>query len=136
MIFLVTILDYLSITEIIETYLDNVILCGMTSKFEFADGRLLSPYEFLEHDITHGYNYLGLCFQRIQNSREDIQSFYKYCVNGHLSRINEYHVKLIIFFLIHESWCDFFPQYEMLSIDGVLHLLTFKTPIISYNNKN
>ena len=124
MIFLVTILDVLSITEIVETCLDNVILCGMTAKFDYADGRLISPYEFLEHDITHGHNYEGLCFQRAQIYQEDIQSFYRYCVNGHLSAKELYRMKVMIFFLIHESFCDYFPEYEKLTVDQIISDVT------------
>jgi hypothetical protein len=124
MIFLVTILDYLSITEIIETCLDNVILCGMTGKFDYADGRFISPYEFLEHDITHGNNYEGFCFQRAGIPYEDIQSFYRYCVNGHLSAKEVYCMKVLIFFLIHESLCDYFPEYGKLTVDRIISDLT------------
>ena len=124
MIFLVTILDFLSITEIVETCLDNVILCGMIPKFDYADGRFVSPYEFLEHDITHGHNYEGLCFQRSQINREDVQSFYRYCINSHLSSKEEYRIKIMIFFLIHESFCDYFPEYGKLTVDEIISNLT------------
>lgn len=125
-IYLVTILDYLTISEIIETCLDNIILCGMISKFEYADGNFFSPYQFLEHDITHGNNFQGYCFVRLSNSQEDIKSFYKYCVNGHLSSKEEYGLKLMIFFLIHESHCDFFPSTENkdLTIEFIINSLT------------
>jgi len=123
-IFLITIVDYFSMTEMIEFYLDNVIVCGMVAKFDYADGRFLAPYEFLEHDITHGNNYTAICFSSGTTDRESIESFYKYCLSVGISQKELYRVKLMIFLLIHESGCDFFPDYRHITIDEILEAIT------------
>ena len=138
-IFLITILDFFSITEMIELYLDNVIVCGMISKFDYADGRFLAPYEFLEHDITHGNNYTYICSGRATVDTEDIQQFYTYCLSIGISPKELYRVKLMIFLLIHESGCDFFPDYGHITVDEILERITTTSLIdierfLDYNN--
>jgi len=123
-IYLITILHIFSMTEMIEFYLDNNIVCGMISKFDYADGRFLAPYEFLAHDITHGDNYTSICSGRATIDTEDIKLFYTNCLSIGLSPKELYRVKLMIFLLIHESGCDFFPDYGHISIDEILERIT------------
>ena len=109
-IFLITILDYLSIDEINTSFLDNLIICGVSSTFIYADGRYITPFEFLEHDITHGNNYKSLCYDTYFHSKEEIISFYNYCKNTISDKKNLDSIKFMVFLLIHESYCDFFPN--------------------------
>jgi hypothetical protein len=109
LIFLITIIDYLSVDEIITSFLDNVVICGISSNFIYADGRYLTPFEFVEHDITHGGNYYYTCFERSGLSKSDLVSFYQFCKNTISDKSKLYSIKFMVFLLIHESFCDFFP---------------------------
>jgi hypothetical protein len=119
--FLITPIKYFTLDEIIISYLDKKIFCGISYNFVWADGRNLTPIEFLEHDIIHGYNYNGLCFQRSFYSIENLKSFYDHAVTTISDRIRLYSVKLMIFLLIHETFCDFFPHeaFDEKSFDRV-----------------
>lgn len=112
MIFLITVMKFFTLDEIIISFLDNVIFCGISSNYTYADGRYLTPFEFIEHDITHGNNYKDICFERIGQSRINIKSFYNYCMKKSLEHADMYAIKFIVFLLIHETWCDFFPYTE------------------------
>lgn len=73
--FLITILDYLRLDEIINTFLDNIFICGVSTDMIYADGRYLTPFDFLEHDIIHSNNYKWACFQRIYLDVENLKRF-------------------------------------------------------------
>jgi hypothetical protein len=108
-IFLITILDYLRLDEIINTFLDNIFICGISTKMIYADGRELTPFEFLEHDITHASNYKGYCFIRMQLNVEGLKNFLAFVnENTEFDKAKKYSIKVIIFLLIHEAMCDFF----------------------------
>lgn len=113
LIYLITIIDYLSIDEVISSFLDNFIMCGISPSFIYADGRYLTPFEFCMHDITHGRNYKGLCFTRSALSKSDLLSFYQFCKNTISNKNELYSVKFMVFLLIHESYCDFFPAKHL-----------------------
>jgi hypothetical protein len=110
LIYFITILTFFTITEIIESLLNNKIFCGLTSNYTYADGRYLTPFEFLEHDITHGINYVDICFDRLAQSQENIKSFYNYCKTKAIPQEEIYSIKFIIFLLIHETLCEVFPH--------------------------
>ena len=116
LIYLITIVDYLSLDEIITSYLENVIICGVASTFLWADGRHLTPFEFLEHDIVHGYNYKGLCYEREGQSRDEMLSFYNFCKNTITDKDTLYSIKFMMFLLIHEGACNFFSK-TMVKLD-------------------
>ena len=118
MIFLITVIKFFTLDEIIISYLDNVFFCGIASNYIYADGRNLTPFEFVEHDITHGNNYDYVCFSRVGHSRENIKSFYNYCMSKStfLERTDIYAIKFIIFLLIHETFCNFFPYTKFKNI--------------------
>ena len=52
-IYLITIIDYLTIDEIISSFLHNFIICGVAPTFLYADGNNLTPFEFLEHVLKY-----------------------------------------------------------------------------------
>ncbi len=116
LIYVITILDYLTLDEIITSYLNNVIICGIASTFLYADGRYLTPFEFLEHDITHGQNY-NVCHSIEKASTDKILSFYNFCKETNSDKSVLYSIKFMIFLLIHESWWDFFPNNVNKNID-------------------
>ena len=127
LIYLITINDYLSIDEVISSFLDNFIMCGMSPSFIYADGRLLNPFEFCLHDITHGKNYNVLCFERLSLSKPDLLSFYKFCKINISDKKKLYSVKFMFFLLIHESLCDFFPTLESPQISKTTVLSSITT---------
>jgi hypothetical protein len=110
MIFLITVMKFFTPDEINVSFLNNVVFCGIASNYTYADGRYLTPFEFVEHDITHGDNYQGMCFGRIGHSREKLKSFYNYCLSKLLERKEMYAIKIMMFLLIHETWCEFFAD--------------------------
>jgi len=122
-IFLITIIDYLTLDEINNSFLDNVIYCGMTSEFTYADGSFYSPFEFLHHDIVHGKNYHFACYNRNGLIRTDLKTFYEYSKTVEESPESPfsqiYAMKLMMFLLIHESLCDFFTSST--TKDTILH---------------
>lgn len=111
LIFLVTIVDYFSLDQILTDFLQNVIMCGVASTYLWADGRYLTPFEFLEHDITHGNNYKAFCYDRMHVSRDDMSSFYHFCKEKIIDDKQKlYSIKFMMFLLIHEGFCDFFNK--------------------------
>ena len=109
--FLITILDYLRLDEIINTYLDNIFICGVSTDMIYADGRYLTPFEFLEHDIIHSNNYKWACFQRVNLDVENLKGFLHFVnTNPDFNKETKYSIKTMVFLLIHELFCDFFRQ--------------------------
>jgi hypothetical protein len=135
LIFLITIIDYLSLDEIITGFLENIIICGVASTLIWADGRQITPFEFVEHDITHGNNYNFACYRRMSQSRDEMLSFYNFCKREATDKDTLYSIKFIMFLLIHEGWCDFFnkkmTKLYMKDIVGSAAL-----PIKRFFNKN
>jgi len=109
---LITILDYFTCDEIINSFLHNINLCGIVCKNIYADGRLLTPFEFLEHDIVHSGNYQGFCYRQNNITRKDLKSFYDFFDKKEWTKEKKYSVKFLFFLLIHESYCDFFPSVD------------------------
>jgi uncharacterized protein (UPF0305 family) len=105
---LITILDYLTLNEIVSNLLENVNICGIASKSVWADGRHLNPFLFLDHDLTHGANYISICYERNGHDRDDLLSFYNFCKDTITDKKQLYSVTFMMFLLIHEGWCDFF----------------------------
>ena len=104
---LIIILDYLTLDEIIEPYLNKKFYCGLIYKKSYANGRNMLPFGFIEHDITHFNNYEFACFQRIGHNIEKIIKLYNFIMSIENKRIR-YAAKIIFFINIHESWCDIF----------------------------
>jgi hypothetical protein len=133
LIFLITIIDYLSLDEIITSFLNNIIICGVASTLLWADGRHLTPFEFLEHDITHGNNYQYACQGR--QSRDEMLSFYNFCKSQATKKDTLYSIKFIMFLLIHESFCNFFNKtMKKLKIEDIVGGAAL--PIERFYNEN
>jgi hypothetical protein len=105
---LITILDYLTLNEIVSNFLENVNICGIASKSTWADGRHLNPFLFLDHDLTHGNNYTSICYSTQGHDRDNLLSFYNFCKDTITDKKQLYSVTFMMFLLIHEGWCNFF----------------------------
>jgi hypothetical protein len=95
-------LDYLSLQDIIISYANNVYLIGITESMTWADGRYLTPFEFLHHDITHSLNR-----EMGYNTGKNTLEFMTYINNlkntGDIGEKEIYELKVILFILVHES---------------------------------
>ena len=98
---IITILDYLTLDQIIVPYLNEWFICGLVYDKTYADGKLMVPFEFMHHDIIHYSNYDLACFNWIEQTPAELLAFYEYfCTLPHA-----YAIKVIFFMLIHESVC-------------------------------
>ena len=59
---IITILDYLTLDDIIKPYLNKWFICGLVYTKTYADNKEMLPFAFIEHDIVHYYNYTFTCF--------------------------------------------------------------------------
>ncbi len=110
-IYLITIIKYFTLDEMNSAFLKNNILCGVSYKSLFADGRWMNPYMFLDHDIIHGQNYDALCFDRVRVERMELIKFYEYCRTNYTGDKQKwYSIKVMMFLLIHEGLCNFFLE--------------------------
>ena len=101
------ILGELSLFEILYSLANNVNLVGITTEMEWADGNYYTPFEFMDHDITHGYN----LFFSDHYSTNLYKTFIKYLLdNKDLIDKDELTKILIILFLIKHE--DVFPNSE------------------------
>jgi hypothetical protein len=95
---IITILDYLTMDEIMIPYLNNWYICGLVYEKTYADGRLLLPFGFTEHDITHYENYNG---GRGCYDKEGMIAFLDY-INRIEDKETKRSVKMIFFLNLHE----------------------------------
>jgi len=110
-------LDYLTLQDIIMSYANNVYLLGIAETMTWADGKLLTPFEFLHHDITHALNR-----DADDLPKQNTIKFMKYLdtIKDTLSEKQIYEIKIILFIIIHESRFEF-----MLS--GPINLSIYKS---------
>jgi len=99
---LIVVVDYLTLDEIITSFLNNVVYCGFTYKLEYADGYLFTPFEFMQHDSSHGNTILYICMGQNVIDFKVTLSFYNFCKET-LSKHKVYSIQLIIFILFHET---------------------------------
>lgn len=52
-------LGEMTLSELVESLIDDIFLLGITTGLEWADGNQYTPLEFLHHDITHANNYIA-----------------------------------------------------------------------------
>ena len=98
-----------NIEDIITSYVHEVYYAGIVTSMEYADGKLLTPFEFIHHDITHMHN-------RGVHDDYDIKAqhkFWSYLKTCDLDEDTKHRVNIIFFTLIHESMSSWF-----LSDDG------------------
>jgi len=115
--FIITILDYLTIDEIVIPYLDNKYLCGITYEKTYADSRLFVPFFFIDHDRIHGSNYEGICFGRAGQDLSEMKRFYSF-ISSISNPDDKLAAKIMYFIQMHEGWCDIF-NYARLTADAI-----------------
>jgi hypothetical protein len=96
-------LDYITEKEFIFSFLNNIYYIGINEKLDYADGRLLTPFEFAHHDLTHAVNrgYYG-------SNIELEKKFYDYLeMNTELyTKEQKKQIYIIFFIAVHEG-----PEY-------------------------
>jgi hypothetical protein len=103
-------LDYITEKEIILSYVYNIYYLGINEKLDYADGRELTPFEFLHHDITHANN-RGYTGGNVELERE----FYYY-LEGETNILTKEQYKqiyIIFFVIIHESMSEYFLESKI-----------------------
>jgi hypothetical protein len=95
-------LDYLSLQDIIISYANNVYLIGITESMTWADGRYLTPFEFLHHDITHSLN-REMGYNTGKNTLEFMEYINEPKRKRDIGEKEIYELKVILFILVHES---------------------------------
>jgi hypothetical protein len=105
--FIITILDYLTIDEIVLPYLDNKYLCGITYEKTYADSRLFVPFFFIDHDRFHGNDYDYICFDRVEQDRSEMKRFYA-LISSISDPDKKLAAKIMYFIQMHEDFCDIF----------------------------
>lgn len=142
-IYLICFVDYLTLDEIISTTLNKVFLLGTSFKKIIADGYLLYPVEFMEHDIFHAKSFLAACqnvhFNGTKFSKYNMRDlkellyFYDYCKHIFKDKPSEmYMIKLIFFYEIHEKgFCSYTGKLLMEVKNEDDKLKDFKKEILS-----
>lgn len=130
-------LGEMSLYELVYTLANDIYLIGITTTNQFADGKFMTPYEFVKHDIIHSINRKNT----IQNERITLEYEKKFIDNIHsiLNKDNENYSKLMIalFLIMHETFTFELmlgePQIPFLSFSSIIRNFpeysTFKDPI-------
>lgn len=108
-IFIIVKLKFITLTEIIQTFLNKVCYCGMTSAVTLTDGKELIPFQFTRHDVLHGEYFEMFCFKTQEIDLDDLRAFYIYSQENPVPS-ERYAVSLILFLLMHETRCAYFPS--------------------------
>lgn len=123
--YLIVVIDYLTLDEVVIPYLDNKFFCGITYTKTYADGKLLVPFLFIDHDKVHASNFVGLCFSRMTNDRTEMKNFYLF-LGSTSSKLAKNACKMTYFIKIHEDFCDIFDEH--------VNITTLHNPKNSYYN--
>lgn len=105
---LLVIIKFLSIDEIISSYLKKLYMAGIPTEMSRPHGVWLTPLQFIEHDIGHAVAYkinilpLITVDNRISNVY-NLMSFYEYTLRL-TNEVDKEQIKFIIFLLVHESY--------------------------------
>jgi len=92
------ILGNLTIDDIIISLLNNYFMIGVTSKPIMADGKSMSPFHFMKHDIAHSQIIMqrNKSIKDIKLIYENIKTFY-YSLKQLVVQDVFYNVSLILF---------------------------------------
>jgi hypothetical protein len=111
-IHLICVVDELKIDELISSFVNNTFYCGFSANYLYADGRYLSPFDFMCHDIDHGYVYTHTCVGKIPGSMMHnpihLKSFYEFIKTSAKPNPEKYAAKWVFYINVHESLCDLF----------------------------
>ena len=102
---IITILDYLTLDDIIKPYLNGWFICGLVYTKTYADNKEMLPFAFIEHDIVHYYNYTYTCFTRAGAELPVLLQLYRF-INRIHDKKRQYSAKLLFFIIIHEGLCQ------------------------------
>ena len=102
---IITILDYLTLDDIIKPYLNGWFICGLVYTKTYADNKEMLPFAFIEHDIVHYYNYTYTCFTRAGAELPVLLRLYRF-INRIHDKKRQYSAKLLFFIIIHEGLCQ------------------------------
>jgi hypothetical protein len=115
--YLINMLPYISITDMLETWLyEGIWLVGFSTRFQYTDGNNWnSPINFLYHDYEHADNTF-FCYDVVfggmsrDKKKENkirtytlIKEFYNYCKTTYdVDKVKLYSIKLLLFTAFHE----------------------------------
>jgi len=101
---LAVIYDYMTITEIILAYLKDLYYCGMTFIPKYADGRMLMPFAFIEHDYVHSSRFKAM--RAVRNvTIKTLWCLYRLIINIE-DEFLQSAAKKVFFLHIHEGDCN------------------------------
>jgi len=106
-------LDYITVKEIIFSYLHEIYYLGINENLDYADGRELTPFEFLHHDITHANN---RCVRGCNIKLE--KEFYDYLEKEIILPEQKKQIYIIFFLLVHESISEYLMETETTIYDS------------------
>ncbi len=115
--YIIVILGKMKLIDLIKSMANQVYFIGLTTDIEYADGIMMTPFDFMRHDIIHSSRVL----QDLDYFRPDL-SYVKEFIE-HIDNNNKYNQKKLqtaLFLLMHET----FGGYHYLS-----------RPIINFFNK-
>lgn len=108
-IFIIIKLKFITLTEFLKGFLNKVCYCGITSALTLTDGNELIPFQFTRHDILHGEYYEMFCYKTQEIDLDDLRAFYTYSQENP-NPAERYPVSLMLFLLMHETRCGYFPS--------------------------
>lgn len=109
-IFLIKWVGVFDSERVIIDYLNKVFYCEIVSHATYADGRCISPFEYLYHDLSHASNFLFACGEdRVALNLIEIENFYLYLKSliGREIDVSTFRkIKAQIFYELHEGECS------------------------------
>jgi hypothetical protein len=102
-------LGIMSLEELVLSFINEIYLIGITDDLDWADGKELTPFEFVHHDLTHANNRGGQVGYNIINEKKFFEYYEKLPNSTEEEKTVKYQCLLMLFLLIHEH-----PLYEFL----------------------
>ena len=99
-------IGFLSIRELMESFLNDIAYCALNYKTEYIDDGLAIPIIALSHDIGHYDTYTEGCDQSSSYLRE-LKKFASFA-NERYDKSILYGIYLILFIFTHENYCKDF----------------------------
>jgi len=109
-------LDYLTEKEIILSYVYEIYYLGINEKLDYADGRELTPFEFLHHDITHSNN------RGIYGFNSELEKQFYYYLEEQKEKLlstEKKQIYIIFFILVHESFSEYLIETKSILDENI-----------------
>jgi hypothetical protein len=133
-IYLITVADYLTVSELNESFFRDVCYTNIITELKIVDDiklpktneyKLFDACNFILHDVAHFWFYKdGIVKHNTQYNIDFIKKFYKYAISLNFKeKKNIFFIKLLFFIVIHESWQLFrhvFKNQSIISPDKIL----------------